>query len=326
MSSTTIESSSSQSNGGYEVNVPGGNGYKVVLSKSGYLNAEYYNVNVTVGGITVLEPVRLISQNYSGNGNISGTIKNALDGSGISGVTLRLRSGINVTSGTIISTATTGTSGTYTFSGIPAGNYTIEATKSNVNTTYFTVICLGGTTVVSQDAIMSPILTMGETRIVLTWGVSPEDLDSHFTGPLADGSRFHMYFEYAEDWGGSPWPTIVRQDLDDTDSYGPETTTLLQQITGIYRFSVHDWDNSNLTNSNALSNSGAQVKVYQSSGLVALFNIPSNTGGTLWTVFEMNGSTITTVNRMSYQSDETQITKGGYINPDIELFRNLPKK
>ncbi|MDP3002122.1 MAG: hypothetical protein Q8N38_03220, partial [Bacteroidales bacterium] len=48
MSSTTIESSSSQSNGGYEVNVAGGNGYKVVLSKSGYLNAEYYNVNVTV--------------------------------------------------------------------------------------------------------------------------------------------------------------------------------------------------------------------------------------------------------------------------------------
>ena len=326
MSTTSIATSSSQSDGRYEINVPGNTGYKVVFSKQGYLNAEYQNVNVTVGGNTVLEPVLQIDQNYSGNGNISGTIKNALDGTGIPSVSLKLRSGINVTSGNIIASTTTSSSGTYTFNGVPAGNYTIEASKSNFNTAYFTVICLGGRTVANQDATMSPILITGVTRIVLTWGVSPSDLDSHLTGPLADGTRFHMYFKYAEDRDGSPWPETVILDLDDLVSYGPETTTLLRQINGIYRFSVHDYSNRNLTNSSALSNSSAQVRVYQNSGLVATFNVPPNTGGTLWTVFEMSGSTISPINRMNYESVPSLVTKGGYINPDIALFRNLPQK
>jgi len=325
LSTTTIAASSSQSDGRYEVIVPGNTDYKVVFSKQGYLNAEYQNVNVTVGGNTVLEPVLQIDLTYSGNGNISGTIKNALDGTGIPSVSLKLRSGINVTSGTIIASTTTSSSGTYTFNSVQAGNYTIEASKSNFNTTYFTAICLGGRTVSNQDATMSPILITGETRIVLTWGASPSDLDSHLTGPLTDGSRFHMWYRYAG-LSSSPWPETVTLDLDDVTSYGPETTTLLRQINGIYRFSVHDFSNLYSTNSNALSNSGAQVKVYQNSGLVATFNIPPNTGGTLWTVFEMSGSTITTINQMNYESTPSDVTKGGYVNPEIQLFRNLPQK
>jgi hypothetical protein len=50
-----------------------------------------------------------------------------------------------------------------------------------------------------------------------------------------------------------------------------------------------------------------QVKVYQASGLVASFNIPANQGGTLWTVFELNGTNITPVNTFGYVSDETTI-------------------
>ena len=324
MSSTTIGTASSQSDGLYEIIVPANTGYKVVFSKQGYLSAEYQNVNVTVNGNTVLEPILQIDQTYAGNGNISGTIKNALNGTGISGVSLSMRNGINVTSGTIISSKTTGSSGEYAFNSIPAGNYTIQATNSNYNTTYFTVLCLGGQTTANQNATMSPILVGGATRIVLTWGASPSDLDSHFTGPLANGTRFHMYYLFSE--GDSPWPNIVLLDLDDVDSYGPETTTLLQQIAGVYRFSVHDYSNKGLTSSNALSNSGAQVRVYQNSGLVATFNVPPNTGGTLWTVFEMNGTTITTINQMNYVTDPSVVTKSRYINPDAGLFWNLPKK
>jgi hypothetical protein len=314
-----------QGDGGYELSVPGNTGYKVIFSKPGYLNAEYQNVNVAINSNTFLEPVLQINQLYSGNGNISGTIINALDGSGIASVTLQLRSGINVTSGTLISSTITSNAGTYTFNNIPAGNYTIEASSTTFNTTFFTVICLGGQTTENQDATMSPILNMGEIRIVLTWGELPYDLDSHLTGPLPDGSRFHMYFIYSG-VGYSPWPETVTLDRDDIDSYGPETTTLFQQIDGIYRFSVHDYTNKNSTSSTALSNSGAQVKVYKSTGLIATFNIPPNIGGTLWTVFEMSNNVISPINQMSYVSDQSQVSKGGYKNPDSELFRNLPKK
>jgi hypothetical protein len=324
LSTTTIATASTQSDGSYEIITPINTGYRVVFTKTGYMSAEYQNVNVTTNGNTVLEPILQIDQTYSGNGNISGTIKNALTGAGISGVSLKLRTGLNVTSGTIITTTTTNSSGAYTLNTISAGNYTIEATVTSFNTTYFTVLCLGGQTIANQDATMSPTLSSGETRIVLTWGASPSDLDSHFTGPLADGTRFHMYWTLKG--SGSPWPTIVYLDLDDTYQYGPETTTLHQQINGTYRFSVHDYSNRSSTSSTALSNSGAQVKVYQNSGLVASFNIPPNTGGTLWTVFEMNGSTITPINQFSYVSTSSTVTKSGYISPDAKLFRDLPEK
>ncbi len=324
LSSTFIASATTQNDGRYEISVPGNSGYRVVFSKTGYLSAEYKNVNVNVNQTTILEPVLQIDQSFSGSGAIGGTIKNALDGTGISGVSLRLRSGINSTSGTIISSISTGTTGLYTFSNIPGGNYTVEATKTGFNTTFFNVVCLGGRTTGNQNATMSPTLGSGETRIVLTWGSTPSDLDSHLTGPLSGGTRFHMYYIYDE--GRSPWPSIVTLDLDDTQSYGPETTTLLTQISGIYRFSVHDYSNMGSSNSYSLSNSGAQVKVYQNSGLVATFNVPPNTGGTLWTVFEMSNNVITPKNQMSYVSTPSGVSKSGYVSPDIELFRSLPKK
>jgi hypothetical protein len=325
ISSTSIATSTSQNDGGYEINVPVNTGYKVIFVKQGYLNAEYQNINVTTGGNTILEPVLQIDQNYSGNGNISGTIKNALNGTGVPNVSLNLRNGINVTSGEIITSTTSSSSGTFTFNNISAGNYTIEAGNSDFNTTYFTVICLGGQTVTNQDVTMSPKLNIGEMRIVLTWGESPSDLDSHLTGPLADGTRFHMFYTYSG-IDSSPWPETVTLDLDDVTSYGPETTTLLQQISGIYRFSVHDYSDRYSTDSYELSNSGAQVRVYQNTGLVASFNVPPNTGGTLWTVFEMSNGVISPINQMNYESDPENVTKGRYINPEISLFKNLPKK
>ena len=326
LSGESQTNSFTQIDGYYEINIAGNTGYTVIFSKPGYLDVQYHNVNVTSGVNTVLEPVLQIDQNYSGYGVISGTVKNAIDGTGISNVILNLRSGINATSGNIIASTIADNDGIYVFSDVMAGNYTIEAINSNFNTSYVTVICLGGLIKDHQDVTMSPNITIGQIRIVLTWGEYPFDLDSHFTGPLLDGTRFHMYYFYVNSNGNNPWPEIVNLDIDDVYSYGPETTTLLQQIDGIYRFSVHDYTNRNLITSYELSNSSAQVKVYNYSGLVATFNVPPNTEGTLWTVFEMNNGTITPINQMSYESNPDNVTKGNYINPEIYLFRNLPKK
>lgn len=319
-----IDSTISNTSGTYELFLPVYNGYKVVFSKPGYLPATYENINVQILVTTILEAVLQINQSYSGYGTIKGVIRNALTGHGVSGLNLKLRKGINVTTGTPIKTTTTVSNGEYSFTDIEAGNYTIEASGTGYNTTYFSAICLGNQTISNQDATISPILSPGETRIILTWGSTPRDLDSHLTGPLPDGNRFHMYYIYKGN--NSPWPNIVNLDLDDIDGHGPETTTLYQQIDGVYRFSVHDYTNRNSTNSYALSNSNALVRVYQSNGLVASFNVPPNQEGTLWTVFEMTGSTITPINNMTYESDPSRIRKTGYINPDIDLFKDLPPK
>jgi hypothetical protein len=187
--------------------------------------------------------------------------------------------------------------GSYTFANLNAGNYTAEASGSGYGTIHFTVICIGGTTTANQNATVTPILSPGETRIILTWGEIPYDLDSHLTGPTPDGARFHVYYanrEYA--YLDIDYADL---DLDDTTSYGPETVTIYQQMNGVYRYSVHDYTNRNSSNSMALCNSGAKVRVYRGSNLIATFNVPASQEGTLWTVFEMSGDMIAPVNRMS---------------------------
>jgi hypothetical protein len=76
-----------------------------------------------------------------------------------------------------------------------------------------------------------------------------------------------MYYPLSQSNGGSPWLQYVTLDLDDIYSFGPETTTVYQQLTGIYRFSVHDFSNRGSFSSIALSNSNATVVVYRGSAL-----------------------------------------------------------
>ena len=163
-----------------------------------------------------------------------------------------------------------------------------------VEETGVAVDAVAGATV---DAVMSPILSVGETRIVLTWGATPTDLDSYLTGPLSDDSTFWVY--WLEPSAGTEGVDRVELDVDDVTSYGPETITILNQVDGVYQYLVHDFDNWGYDPSTGLANSQAQVNVYQGSELVATFDVP-NQGGTLWTVFQLDGDTITSINTMSY--------------------------
>lgn len=313
-----IDSAYSIADGTFILSIAPYNNYKVVFSKLGYINSEYNNVIVEMFRTTTLETILQIDQSYNGSGNIEGYILDALTGDGISAVNLKARSGINNKTGNVILSTQTNSSGYYLANSLSAGNYTIEVSKSGYLTTYFTVVCLGGTTNSNQNGVLAPVIPIGETRIVLTWGENPNDLDSHLTGPLNDGTRFHIY--YIHSGQNSPWPTIVNLDRDDVDSYGPETTTLYQQINGIYRFSVHDFTNRNNFNSYALSLSGAQVRVYKNTGLVANFIVPQNNLGNLWTVFEMSGPNIIPINTFSNISSPSDITSPIRINGDLNSF------
>jgi hypothetical protein len=148
---------------------------------------------------------------------------------------------------------------------------------------------------------LAALPSSGETRIVLTWGQDPSDLDSHLVGPNADGSLFHVFYQQLGD------DSYAELDHDDTTSYGPETITIYSQIDGVYNYAVHDYTDRDSTDSSSLSQSGATVRVYRGSTLAATFSVPSNSSGTLWTVFTMNGNVITPVNTMSYESDPAAV-------------------
>ncbi|MBN2466778.1 MAG: hypothetical protein JXD19_01390, partial [Deltaproteobacteria bacterium] len=218
------------------------------------------------------------------------------------------------------SSGTTNASGVYTFSNVSAGSGTLTTSLSGYITNTQTVSITAGTTTQITVAL-SPQLAAGETRIVLTWGASPSDLDSHLTGPDGAGGRFHVYYS-----NKTPSGAGANLDVDDTSSYGPETVTITQQRSGTYSYYIHDYSNRSSTYSNAMAQSGAKVEVYRGSGLIATYSVPSG-AGTLWYVFDMDGTsgTITQKNQMLYESSPTgtNIRAGG---AELNLFWKLPKK
>jgi hypothetical protein len=322
-----IGSTTSDGGGIYSLEIPAGSDYRLEFTRTGYLVAILHGLSVAADVEHFVETIATISVAYTGNGNVSGTITNALTGAGVAGLTVSLREGINNLSGAPVATAITDMAALYNFIGLPAGYFTAEVSGQGYNASYFTVICLGGTTRAFQNANVTPELPPGQIRIVLNWSVNPEDLDAHLTGPIATGGRFHVFYDDGQYPSvGTP---LARLDWDDVQSFGPETITVHQQTAGVYRYSVHDFTNSLSANSAALSNSGAQVRVYRGDGLLATFNVPTNRVGTLWTVFELNGDVLTPINTMSNQANEANVLSVSalaYPATDAELMQNLPVK
>ena len=125
---------------------------------------------------------------------------------------------------------------------------------------------------------VSPVMkNLDGMRIVLTWGKNPRDLDSHLIYP---GN--HIYFGHKEG-------TDANLDVDDTDSFGPETITINKKRLGeSYLYAVQDFTNRLHPNSPTLSASDAKVFLYVGSSLVRTYNVPANKPGNVWAVFRLN--------------------------------------
>ncbi|HEY9060313.1 MAG TPA: S8 family serine peptidase [Pseudobacteroides sp.] len=276
--------------------------YTMIVNADGY-STEIMSITVT-NGIKKFNPtLKTIPVSRSGVGIASGNIINAFSGQGVGNATINIRRGINITSGDFVSTISSSSNGAYNTE-LPAGNYTAEITCEGYSIGYFNFISIGDIEQGNQNGTITPIIPDGQTRIILTWGPIPSDLDSHLTGPTSS-SRFHVYYSQKNyTYNGVKCADL---DLDDTSSYGPETTTIYQQTDGIYRFSVHDYSNKSSPTSTVLSNSGAEVKVYRGSTLVSTFNVPTNLVGNEWTVFEMDGNTIIPINTIKNESNPGNI-------------------
>ena len=93
---------------------------------------------------------------------------------------------------------------------------------------------------------------------------------------------------------------MANLDTDDTSSYGPETITITERIYGTYTYAVHNYSNRNNSSSDALSFSGAVVRVFMGSAQVAEYHVPTDQVGTYWTVFQIDSAErITPINTVS---------------------------
>lgn len=278
--------------------------YDIEFARDGRANTTLFGAEVTAGVTTPVAPVPLAPE--GGTGGIAGVVQNARTVEAISGATVELRSGVNHTGGSALASTTTASDGSFEFQGVQAGTYTVLARADGFVDGSRTTAVIGGETASGQEVNLSPE-AQGELRVVLTWGETPSDLDAHLRGPLPDSdSRFHVYFANPGSLESAPFAAL---DRDDVTSFGPETITVSQVADGVYRYAVHDFTNrlaSPSSPSTALANSGAQVEVFRGGEKVAEFFPPSQ-DGTEWIVFEFDGTRVTPVGTMEYESQPSNV-------------------
>lgn len=128
---------------------------------------------------------------------------------------------------------------------------------------------------------LSPVMEdLDGLRIVLSWGKSPSDLDSHLSYP-----NNHICYYHKEG-------TNANLDVDDTDSFGPETITIEKKAQNQkYIYAVHDYSDKNRVDNDNLSNiSNAKVYVYIGNTLIKSYDVPKRKKGTVWVVFMIDES------------------------------------
>lgn len=126
---------------------------------------------------------------------------------------------------------------------------------------------------------ISPMMTeLDGIRIVLSWGKRPLDIDSHLSYP---GGYVCYHKKEASQ---------ANLDVDDTNSYGPETISLIKRVQGKkYVYAVHNYsDKDQFNNPNLSDLSGARVYVYIGNTLIKTYNVPKNKKGNVWIPFTID--------------------------------------
>jgi len=223
-------------------------------------------------------------------------------------------------------TATTNGDGIFQVNNVPAGVYTFVASQTGYSDMIGVGISLGGTTKQNPVILLPPVTPPGAMVIVLTWGDCtqpnvPCDLDAHLTGPKSssDPTRFQVYHGNRSYIVGTD--TIAALDVDDSDGRGPEVIGLRPAaVPGLYRFYVHNFTNSTVATSRALSDSaGARVDVFLDNRVIGTFFPPAGQQGTLWRVFEYDGARLFPVGDIIQPTDPAVLSmRVGAPDPALE--------
>jgi hypothetical protein len=324
VSGKTFANTTSDSNGDYIKSSLNNGAYTLSYSKDGYLDAIQSATIATTNQTLVAASQTMISTSCTG-GDISGIIKDAVTGNAIQGVSISIRSGLNVRSGDTISgkTDTTDSNGAYTLSSMNPGSYTIQGSKDNWISTYFNVRSCTGASGINSN--LSEQLAAGAMRIVLSWE-GAEDFDSHLEIPCTAGNcsgsnaadKSHLwytadYHNYTDIVSSGDNVTLDQDNTDGSASpcgstCGPETITISKIRSGTYRYHVYAYDQSSSTSSRHIADNGTVVQVFYNNSSTN-FDVPS-TVGNLWTVFDFdidNSSVFNTLNTMSNEDSDDDI-------------------
>ena len=265
--------------------------YEIILAKEGYLGSQGIVILGANGAIFETNyKMEAIPASYAGIGSVKGIIVDSSTGLPAEGeFELIFRPGYNNPNAEVMGYATA-VNGMYEID-LPAGNYTVFINPNPQNSIQFQsdtffVKSLGNEVIGEQNGTVTSPLGSDQIRIVLTWGEQPRDLDSHLFAELTDNSEFLIYFGNKKKIVDEKTSYIL--DVDDTSSYGPETTTITNPQDGVYTFKVH-----NYSRDVDLRNSNAMVKVYfGKQTMPRIFYVPDWVEES-WDVFKYDAKTDT---------------------------------
>ena len=214
---------------------------------------------------------------------ISGRITDAATGLNIDNASVSL-SGTGYPGETI----TTDSSGHYIFNSLVPGTYTVSVTASGYIRDSLSINITRNNIVRNVNILELSVST--DYKVVLSWGASPSDLDSHLfvADPNGEGCVDEVYFR---DKSALPYASL---DVDDITSYGPETVTIFQFVAN----KDHEYWVNHYSSDPNFAISDATVKVYRGSRLVKTYTVPRNTGSKYWHVFDIGVSGIKTINTL----------------------------
>lgn len=261
-----------------------------------------------------------------------------IQGVGVEGASIKFRSGSGITEGTVVGEAVTDKYGYYSINLAP-GTYTGELVKQGYVTTYLIASSASDVFLTDQNETAIRAAASKEIKIMLTWGETPRDLDSHLTGPTPDQEEwFHTaYYDKVYQKNGV---TYVDLDWDDVNSYGPETTTIRQLTDGKYLFFVHNYSGNYVdryVNSDGevttgdtitLRNSDAKVQIYKGNSIVAdkTYSVPTGTDNEFyWVVFSLdvsNGGEDVSITDIDYLTDFAAWDDYDVIPDEVQQFKD----
>lgn len=258
--------------------------YEITFERNGYISTVIY-CEAYPGMSDITENIILYANSYSRKDITSeGRVINGLNYLTVENAEVKFRHGWDKKSGDYVRdengkiiTSVTDYDGYFSVN-LPCGLYTAEISKEGFTTSYMNI---SASEYFVPRLVITPFLSENDYRIVLTWGETPSDLDSHFIGEY-DGREFEIYYQ------NKNLDNILMLDIDDTSSFGPETITIKYDSSfGDCSYFVYDYSNGGNYDSKALSNSRARIIVYRGNNLVGTYNVPTRVDGTVWHVFSI---------------------------------------
>ena len=219
-------------------------------------------------------------------GGVSGKVLNAVDRSPIANVLVTISG----------QTGTTDTDGNYTILNVGPGDHDVAGASDGFCpfSAPFTIPDGYEDESFTYNFSMSPMLEGEQIRMVLNWGATPNDLDSHLLTPEIEGNTHHIFYSNTGSYTAVPYAKL---DTDDTNGYGPETITINQLFAGTYTYYIKNYSGG----SSGLKNSNAVVQIYSGESCASnIIEVPTDTNGLFWYVCDIDGATgdITVVNQI----------------------------